>query len=48
MDEMKSGALVIGAVAFMMLLLGLYMLRGKGSFLIAGYNTMAKRRKREI
>ena len=45
MDEMKSGALVIGAVAFMMLLLGLYMLRGKGSFLIAGYNTMAKEEK---
>lgn len=45
MDEMKSGALVIGAVAVMMVLLGLYMLRGKGSFLIAGYNTMRKEEK---
>lgn len=45
MDEMKSGALVIGGVAFMMMLLGLYMLQGKGAFLIAGYNTMPKEEK---
>ncbi|MBU9674589.1 DUF3784 domain-containing protein [Planococcus sp. CP5-4] len=34
--------MVIGAVAFMMVLLGLYMLQSKGTFLIAGYNAMPK------
>lgn len=45
MEEMKSGALVIGGVALMLVLLGLYMLQGKGTFLIAGYNTMPKEEK---
>lgn len=45
MDEMRSEALAIGAVAIVMVLLGLYMLQGKGSFLIAGYNTMPKEEK---
>lgn len=45
MDEMKTGALAIGGVAVMMILLGLYMLQGKGTFLIAGYNTMPKEEK---
>ena len=45
MDEIKSGVIVIGGAAVMMALLGLYMLQGKGTFLIAGYNTMPEEEK---
>jgi len=45
MDEIKSSVIVIGGAAVMMALLGLYMLQGKGTFLIAGYNTMPKEEK---
>ncbi|MBT2583425.1 DUF3784 domain-containing protein [Planococcus sp. ISL-109] len=36
---------MIGGVALLLVLLGLYMLQGKGAFLIAGYNTMPKKEK---
>lgn len=42
MDEWKPVAIVIGGVALLLMLLGSYMLQGKGEFLIAGYNTMSK------
>lgn len=45
MDEMKSVAYIIGGIALLLVLLGLYMLKGKGAFLIAGYNTMPKEEK---
>lgn len=45
MDETKAGAFVIAATALLLMLLGLYMLQGKGLFLIAGYNTMPKEEK---
>ncbi|AUD13268.1 MULTISPECIES: DUF3784 domain-containing protein [unclassified Planococcus (in: firmicutes)] len=45
MDELNSGALIIGGVALLLVFLGFYMLQGKGAFLIAGYNTMPKEEK---
>ncbi|MFK8795064.1 DUF3784 domain-containing protein [Planococcus plakortidis] len=45
MGEMKSGTLIIGGGVLLLVLLGLYMLQGKGTFLIAGYNTMPKEEK---
>lgn len=42
MGEMKLAAMIIGGVALLLVLLGLYMLQGKGMFLIAGYNTMPR------
>lgn len=42
MAEMKLAAMIIGGVALLLVLLGLYMLQGKGMFLIAGYNTMPR------
>lgn len=42
MDEMKLAAFIVGVMALLLMLLGLYMLQGKGAFLIAGYNTMPK------
>ncbi|MGM0898996.1 MAG: DUF3784 domain-containing protein [Bacillota bacterium] len=45
MEETKAGAYVIAGAALFLVLLGLYMLQGKGLFLIAGYNTMPKEEK---
>lgn len=42
MGEMELTAMIIAGVALLLVLLGLYMLQGKGMFLIAGYNTMPR------
>lgn len=45
MEEMELGASVIGGAALLLVLLGIYMIQGKGAFLISGYNTMPKEKK---
>lgn len=37
-----TGMVVSGAVCLFMFVLSLFLLQGKGAFLIAGYNTMSK------
>ncbi|MFC4714350.1 DUF3784 domain-containing protein [Planococcus dechangensis] len=45
MEETSAGIFIIGAAVLVLVLLGLYMMQGKGAFLIAGYNTMPKNEK---
>lgn len=45
MGEMGLGVFVIGGITLLFVLLGSYMLQGKGTFLIAGYNTLPKEEK---
>lgn len=45
MEEIVPGIFIIGVAVLVLALLGLYMMQGKGAFLIAGYNTMPKEEK---
>lgn len=36
------GFLITGGVSLLLIVIGIFLLRGKGAFLIAGYNTMSK------
>lgn len=45
MEEIVLGIFIIGVAVLVLALLGLYMMQGKGAFLIAGYNTMPKEEK---
>ncbi|WP_083389010.1 DUF3784 domain-containing protein [Planococcus maritimus] len=47
MGEMNLAAMIIGGVALLLVLLGLYMLQGKWMFLIAGYNTMPREEQKK-
>lgn len=45
MEQTGVGIYIIGTAVLVLALLGLYMMQGKGTFLIAGYNTMPKKEK---
>ena len=45
MDGFAIGMIITGAVGVLCVVFGFYMLSGRGSFLIAGYNTMPKEEK---
>ena len=42
-----SGYIITGSICVIFLFLGLYLLSGRGGFLIAGYNTMSKAKKEQ-
>ena len=47
MDNNIVSILIIASVIALFIILGIFLLNGKGSFLLAGYNTMSREEKKK-